>query len=213
MGWHSLVPALAVVPGILAANIEFVTEQLPRAALGRGYAPPPLEIRADGMCSGGGVGFSVVSGAVPPGLRLSRAGYFSGVPARAGIFPFTVRAVDGCAWTARLFSLVVSRPPTLEVTPAEIMLEWPAGSSRPLAAFRISSTWPGLAYQVRVYDGWLKAIPDRGVTATEPAATTPEDAIVLSVAGERIPGERETIVEIAAWQAEPVRLRVRLKAP
>jgi hypothetical protein len=53
------------------------------------------------------VTFSVISGAVPPGLNLGGA-TLSGTPATAGAFTFTVRAMDSTQDTAsRQFSITI----------------------------------------------------------------------------------------------------------
>src|SRR5215471_3275154 len=87
-------------------EIEFVTEELPWAVVDKGYSPPALEVRVSGMCPLGGVNYAVVSGALPPGVQLSRLGYFSGTPLHTGSFPVTIRATNGCSWTGRRFTLV-----------------------------------------------------------------------------------------------------------
>ena len=56
----------AVLPSLSAADIEFVTQELPWAIADKPYSPPPLAIRASGRCPSGGIGFSVVGGEVPP---------------------------------------------------------------------------------------------------------------------------------------------------
>src|SRR5712691_11896013 len=91
-----------------AGDVEFLTTDLPWAAVGRGYSPSPLEVRVAGKCPSGGVGYAVVSGVLPSGLVLSSAGHFSGVPTRKGTSQFIVRAFNGCSWTARPFLLVVA---------------------------------------------------------------------------------------------------------
>jgi hypothetical protein len=56
--------------------------------------------------------FTVSSGALPPGLTLSSDGVLSGTPTAAGIFSFTVQALDntGCPGT-RTFTVVIATPP------------------------------------------------------------------------------------------------------
>src|SRR5580704_18554900 len=90
------------------AGMEFVTPELPRAALGKGYEPAPLEVRVGGACPLGGIGYTVMGGKLPPGLQLSRLGYFSGSPSRAGSYDFVVRAANGCSATMKQFTIVVS---------------------------------------------------------------------------------------------------------
>src|SRR5438128_2072192 len=116
-----------------AGDVEFLTTDLPWAAVGRGYSPPPLEVRVAGKCPSGGVGYSVVSGILPAGVLLSASGHFSGVPLRKATSHFTVRAFNGCSWTARLFSLVVEDPPTIAIAPGVVRLVWRAADPAPSA--------------------------------------------------------------------------------
>src|SRR5260370_41978858 len=83
--------SLMLVPAAPAAEVEFVTTDLPWAAVHRGYAPPPLDARVSGKCPSGGLGYSVVSGALPPGGVPSGLGYFSGGPPRTGTFRLIFR--------------------------------------------------------------------------------------------------------------------------
>ena len=194
-----------------AADLEFVTAELPWAAATRGYAPAPLETRAAGKCPAGGVGYAVVSGALPNGLKLSNSGQFSGIPTRTGTYHFTIRAFNGCTWTAHLFSLVVADVPTLAIAPPEVNLTWRAGATTPPAGvLHVSSTWPGLRYQIHVTGDWLTVQQDHGFMVDRDAAV-PSDTIALHVVpGERKPGQYEATVEISAWQAEPIRASVKL---
>jgi len=172
---------LLVLAPVQAGQIEFVTSQLPWAAAGRGYAPPPLEVRISGTCPLSGLGYAVVSGDLPPGLALSPLGYFSGTARLTGSFDFTVRASNGCSWTAKKFTLVVASPPVLLVQPARLEFRRVSGEKAPEDGppeeqiLRVSSTWPGLSYRVTVaipdsLDAgstemlWLSATPEHGVT-------------------------------------------------
>lgn len=173
--------------------MEFITEDLPWAIVGRAYLPAPFEVRVSGQCPAGGVGFAVVSGILPPGLQLSRLGYFSGTPKQIGQFEFTVKAVNGCSWAGRHFALLVTDAPTLTASPAKVVVacvaaeksasgsgqasgigqDCPVQSDTAAAKIRpgtihVAGNWPSFAYQVRVSGGvWLTAAPDRGMTARE----------------------------------------------
>ena len=78
-------------------EIEFVTMELPWAIVEKGYEAPPLEVRVSGSCPIGGVGYSVTSGALPPGMQLSRLGYLSGAPVHTGDFNVTIIGI-GRLW-------------------------------------------------------------------------------------------------------------------
>jgi hypothetical protein len=193
------------VPVAASGEVELLTEELPWAVVGRAYLPAPLDVRVTGHCPAGGVGFSVVSGVLPPGLKLSRLGYFSGVAAQTGLFEFNVRAVNGCSWAARHFALLVTEPPKLKATPASIHL---------------TATWPMLAYAVNVTfssggNNWLTAVPEHGATSREsvPRRLTevPADEVMLrfNAAGLK-PGVYTAQITISAWQARSVTVAVNL---
>src|SRR5437868_6941240 len=62
---------LSVLAPMRAADIEFVTQEMPWAVLDKAYSPPPLEARTSGACPSGGISYAVISGVLPPGLELS----------------------------------------------------------------------------------------------------------------------------------------------
>lgn len=67
--------------------------------------------------------FTVIAGALPPGLTLSNTGNLTGIPTTPGSFSFTVRATDsvGCPGT-RIYTLIVNPVgcPTITISPATI---------------------------------------------------------------------------------------------
>jgi hypothetical protein len=103
-----------------AADIEFVTQDLPWAIIDRPYSLGPLQVRSSGACPLGGVGYSVVGGVLPPGLEMSKLGYFSGSPVRTGVFPFAIRVSNGCTWVAQRFALTVTGAPIITVEPQRL---------------------------------------------------------------------------------------------
>lgn len=202
-----LVLFVLLVPA--TTEIEFVTAELPWAIAEKGYEAPPLEVRVSGSCPIGGVGYAVVSGALPPGIQLSRLGYFSGTPLHTGEFKFTVRASDGCGWAGKTFTLVVTGAPVMKVTPMRVEF---AGKTPAEQQIRVSSTWPRLAYRITMSDAaWLTAIPEHGATPRQGSAMA-DDIVHLRVdtAGLK-PGHYSASITVSSWQAlEPVRVRVEL---
>src|SRR5580698_9894087 len=157
----------------LSTEIEFVTADLPWAIAEKGYEAPPLEVRVSGSCPIGGVGYAIVSGALPAGMQLSRLGYFSGAPLHTGEFKFTVRASDGCGWAGKQFTLVVTGAPVITVTPLRASFEGKAGENPREQQLRVSATWPRLAYLLTTSNAaWLSAIPEHGTTPRQGAAMT-----------------------------------------
>jgi hypothetical protein len=193
-----LLLAALLVPGLgWAADIEFVTQEIPWAIADKDYSPAPLESRASGACPLSGVGYAVVSGALPAGLRLSRLGYFSGTPKSTGSTDFTVRVSNGCAWAAKRFTLVVTGAPVLTVTPARLVFEQPGGAQ----VLHVSATWPQLAYQASSSAGWLKAAAERGFTPREGSAMA-EDLVHVTIDGSQLkPGRYSATITFSAWQA------------
>lgn len=206
----SVTPVL-FAPGTVGAEIEFLTRELPWAVVHRAYAPEPLAVSMTGRCPGGGVGFSVVSGQLPPGIALSSQGYFSGIPSRVGNYSFVIRAVNGCSWVARRFSLTVADPPTLALEPTKVTLAWRSSdSSPPMAVVRISSSWPHLKYRLRTAGDWLRAMPEHGFAVAQ-GRSLAMDVIVLRVLGAGLDrGRYVATVEVSAWEAEPVQLPIEL---
>jgi hypothetical protein len=190
-------------------EIEFVTTDLPWAITERGYEAPPLEVRVSGSCPIGGVGYAVVSGALAPGMQLSRLGYFSGAPLHSGEFKFTVRASDGCGWAAKMFTLVVTGAPVIKVTPMRVEF---AGKTPGEQQIRVSATWPRLAYRITTSDAaWLTATPEHGATPRQGSAMA-DDIVHLRIDSAGLkPGHYSASITISSWQAlEPVRVEVEL---
>jgi hypothetical protein len=159
--------------------IEFVTAELPWAPIGKDYSPAPLEVRTSGECPLSGLGFAVIAGALPPGIGLSRLGYFSGTASRTGSYDFTIRAANGCSWTSRRFTLLVAEPPALGIKPERVLFQAVVGEGSPPAQLlHVSATWPHLPYEISISGGdWVKALPDQGRSPGPPgvAKKNPSD--------------------------------------
>jgi hypothetical protein len=204
-----LVLLALVVP---TTEIEFLTSELPWAVAEKGYEAPPLEVRVSGSCPIGGVGYAVVSGALPPGVQLSRLGYFSGAPLHTGEFEFTVRASDGCGWTAKQFKLVVTGAPVIMVTPVRFTFECKVGENPQEQEMRVSATWPRLAYRLVISNvAWLTAAPEHGTTPRQGSAMA-NDIVHLHVDTTGLkPGHYIASIKVSSWQAlQPVQVEVEL---
>lgn len=205
----SVLLALFVPP---TTEIEFLTVELPWAVAEKGYEAPPLEVRVSGSCPHGGVGYAVVSGALPPGIQLSRLGYFSGAPLHTGEFPFTVRASDGCGWTAKQFKLVVTGAPVITVTPLRLTFVCKAGETPAEQKILVSATWPRLAYRLTMSNAaWLKATPEHGATPRQGSAMADDIVhVAIDTVGLK-PGHYTASITVSSWQVlEPVRVDVEL---
>jgi hypothetical protein len=179
-----------------AADIEFVTQNLPWAIADKAYAPPPLQVRSSGACGLGGVGYTVVGGVLPPRLALSKLGYFSGTPVRTGDFGFAVRVSNGCSWTAKRFVLTVTGAPVITISPERLVFKG-AGEK----TVRISSTWPRLTYRAISSAGWVKIAPAHGFTPRPSSALTGDDAVISVDPAGLKPGRYDATIEVDAWEA------------
>jgi hypothetical protein len=196
----------------VTTEIEFVTIDLPWSIAERGYEAPPLEVRVSGSCPHGGVGYAVVSGAMPPGIQLSRLGYFSGSPLHTGEFTFTVRASDGCGATAKQFELVVTGAPVITVTPMRISFSCKAGETPREQQIRVSATWPRLAYRLTTSNAaWLTATPDHGASPRQGSAMA-DDIVHVRVDTTGLkPGRHLASITVSSWQVlQPVNVEVEL---
>ncbi|MEQ1883619.1 MAG: hypothetical protein ABL967_01035 [Bryobacteraceae bacterium] len=191
---------LVLSTSVLAADIEFVTQELPWAIVDRPYGAPPLAVRTSGACPLGGVGYAVVAGNLPDGIELSRLGYFSGTPVRTGAFEFAVRVSNGCTWTARHYVLTVTGAPILSVNPVKLSFTWNgAGAPKP-QTLRVSATWPRFSYSVSSNAAWLRGIPEHGFTPRATSAMA-EDFVAVSVdARDLRPGKYVGEFVVSGWE-------------
>jgi hypothetical protein len=194
------------------AGMEFITTELPRAALGKGYESVPLEVRVGGACPLGGIGYAVMGGKLPPGLQLSRLGYFSGTASRAGSYDFVIRAANGCSVAMKQFTIVVSAAPLLIVTPAHLIFVAAEHDGPPEQSLLVSATWPNLPYSITIAGGdWLTALPELGRTPN--IVSSPTSNAVSTVAGDTVrvrvrcsnlnAGHYSATLTLSAWQAAP----------
>ena len=193
-----------------AADIEFVTQELPWAVVDKPYSPPPLETRSSGACPLGGVGYAVVSGVLPPGIQFSRLGVISGTPRRTGSWEIAVRVSNGCTWTARHYVLVVTGAPVLSVTPAVLAVQGKVVEGRGVQPLRVSATWPMLPYTVASSAEWLAATPERGFTPRQGSALDADFVQVRTNPGGLPPGRHTAKLTFSAWQAAPVVVEVQV---
>lgn len=87
---HSL-PGPGMAPVAVTSNYPLVitTLSLPSATVGSSYSGT--------LNASGGIApytWTVISGALPPGLSLSTSGVISGTPTTAGTYNFTVQVID-----------------------------------------------------------------------------------------------------------------------
>lgn len=144
----------------------------------------------------------MISGSLPPGVRLTRAGYLTGVPTKIGSFWFAVRAANGCSKATRWMELKVTGAPILQISTDRVRFIADDGPIRPQTV-RVSASWPSLEYQAFVRTGkeWLKAVPRRGATA-KPGDALDADVVELTVDPKGLKaGFYRGEVVVSAWSA------------
>ncbi|MEO8025307.1 MAG: hypothetical protein ABI823_02480 [Bryobacteraceae bacterium] len=184
------------------ADLEILSRELPWAIVDKPYAPIQIEVLDSGRCPVGGLGFAMISGTLPQGVRLSHAGYLTGTPAKVGSYWFAVRAANGCSKATRFLEFRVTGAPVLHVSPDRVRFVIEDGVLRPQTV-RVTASWPKLAYQVTVRSGseWLKAVPHRGVTPAS-GGSMDADILELSVDPKGLKaGFYRGEVSISAWEA------------
>ncbi|WP_250901836.1 MULTISPECIES: putative Ig domain-containing protein [unclassified Dyella] len=88
-------PTIVITPTTLAAFTGSVAYNQPLTASG----------------GNGGYTFSLLSGALPPGIALSSTGVISGTPTTAGPYSFTVKATDGFGFSgSQAYTVTVNAP-------------------------------------------------------------------------------------------------------
>jgi alpha-tubulin suppressor-like RCC1 family protein len=143
-----------------------------------GMAPAGLPDAAVGaacsqaLSATGGTGpytFSVLDGALPPGLELSAEGVLSGTPTAPGTSAFTVQVVDANDMVAtHQYTLVVNLAPQIIDNPAGLTVD--EGSEAKLTAAADGAPAPTVQWEVSTDDGanWS---PVDGATSNEIAFT------------------------------------------
>jgi hypothetical protein len=164
---------------LLLAEARREEQPLPVAAKGVAYRTS-LDIRADVRCPMADATLSLVSGKLPPGLRLAMDG-LDGTPLETGRFRFTVRIANGCSSRTRTLALEVNGKPILETSPDQITFTAKVSGRNPAPrAVLVSSTWPDLPYRVEKQNAnWLQVNLASGRTPPANSALT-ADTVTLT---------------------------------
>jgi hypothetical protein len=204
---------LLSIPGILIlgtgllfaarADLEILTADLPPAIVGRPYNPEPLIVGGGGACPMNNPSFRILWGDLPAGVRLSAAGYFSGVPRRTGTYPLLIQAASDCARVRREFTLTVGAAPILFLTPAELTIRYRAGGPPPASGtLLVTSSWGDLAYAVDASGAdWLSLRPLNGRTPVPGSALTGDPVQVAADPNKLKPGTYRAFVRASAWES------------
>ena len=98
-------------------GLEIENESLEGATIGQAYSETLTASRIVSLNGPGSPAhptWSVVSGALPPGLTLSPQGVLAGTPTAEGSYRFAVKAVDGSPTAMEEFTLNVRQPVTVK---------------------------------------------------------------------------------------------------
>lgn len=92
--------------------------------------------------------FSVIAGALPPGLSLSSAGDLAGTPVAGGSYGFTIQVRDSAgAVSSRIFNQLVTGPSSVTVSPAQVSIY--GGSTQQFAASEAGSPTNNAVWSVQ----------------------------------------------------------------
>ncbi|MBM3814383.1 MAG: hypothetical protein FJW20_22395 [Acidimicrobiia bacterium] len=194
---------LSLLALVLPAASAVLPAHLPPATLGKNYSAGPLTINGGGACTQNFVAFEIAAGHLPPGVSLSRAGYFSGAPAESGAFSFLLRASNNCSATLQPYHLRVEGAPMLIVTPSQLEVEYlPGGPAPQPLHIRVASTHAGLPYRVQAPTWpWLSLRQRSGVTPSPDSAFDSDRVEVHLDAASLWPGHYEIPIRFSAWRS------------
>jgi hypothetical protein len=160
--------------------------QLPDAVINQAYAQTIVAARGTAPTT-----FSLVGGALAPGLALSSTGVLSGTPTNAGAFSFAVRAVDNTSLAAtQQFSVQVFAP----VPPPPGLVSWwraetnaldSSGTNNGVLRNGVAFT-AGKIGQAFSLDGSSQSIDVADAPALRPASVTLETWALFTASGTRI---------------------------
>ncbi|MGG6461877.1 putative Ig domain-containing protein [Solilutibacter silvestris] len=112
---NSFTGSQAYTLAINAPTITLTPATVPGATVGVAYSQT---ITASG--GNGGYTYSLISGALPPGVALSSAGVLSGTSTTPGNYSFTVKATDGFGFSGSQAYTVAVIAPTIALSPATL---------------------------------------------------------------------------------------------
>ncbi|MBX7220304.1 MAG: filamentous hemagglutinin N-terminal domain-containing protein [Blastocatellia bacterium] len=118
-----------VTPGLVCPTISITPATLPGGIVGTTYSQTLTGTPAASY------GFSLLSGNLPPGIALEPNGNLTGTPTQAGVFNFTIRALNDtttCSGAQALTLTVLARP-NLTAGPVANRQQGSSGTIAPIA--------------------------------------------------------------------------------
>ncbi len=173
--------------------------RLPDAMAGKVYAGGPLVVQGGGQCPRNELSVRLVGGALPPGMYLSAAGEFGGLPMEAGRYEFVVRVENACGWSDQSMTLEVIGAPIMLANPAALEFRVIAGQAVAPAVIQVSSNRPGQPYTVDSSAPWVRARPRAGRTPSNGSALSADLVDVEIDTASLPPGQHRASVAIGGW--------------
>jgi len=194
---------LAVVGGNWCAQVSgqvTLRDRLPVAVVGRPYSATALLSNGGGVCNSNAGRFSVVEGALPAGMRLSSAGYVSGVAAVAGSFPVTIRLSNSCGDIDRKVIMEAANPAVLQVPGTVVVGDDPV-------VVAVGTSRAGVPYTVELPD-------ESGIVIRQRHGVAPDELEISAVADPKRVFDQPVEMWISSWQAEkPMRVSIAVRRP
>ena len=139
--------------------VQILTNSLPDGSAGTAYLQT--------LTAAGGqlpYSWSVVAGALPPGLTLSTAGSLQGTPTQGGGFSFSLQVADAIGnSTAKGFTVSIGST-GLVLSPSALTFNYVIGSVQPVAQQVNVSSSLGTGFTATANSSWLSLSPANGTT-------------------------------------------------
>ena len=194
-----------------AAPVFHVNQpRLPDAMAGKVYAGGPLVVQGGGQCPRNELSVRLVGGGLPPGMYLSAAGEFGGLPMEAGRYEFVVRVENACGWSDQSMTLDVIGAPIMLANPAALEFRVIAGQSVAPAVVQVSSNRQGQPYTVDSSESWVRARPRAGRTPANGSALSADLVDVEIDTASLPPGQHRASLAVGGWRMSPVSVPVRV---
>ena len=187
---------------LLAFQMLILPTELPVGIVNKPYDAPQLRLTGGSRCLRADSSMKIVSGKLPPGMRLSTAGVFEGTPAVEGIYPIRVSASNGCGSQLAEMRLEVQGAPILDASVGLVVWKYKKGGVDPPAKeLLVAGNWPGLAYRVDGAPAWLEVLVRQGRLPLKSAAFEADLVTLIPKPLALAPGKYKASLIISAWGA------------
>ncbi len=139
--------------------------------------------------------FQISSGALPPGLALSTAGFISGTPTTMGVFSFGVVAHCSNCWDIRQYTINVSCP-TITMSPASV----PSGTVGTAYTQTLAATGGASPYSFSISAGTLPTglvLTSAGVLSGTPTVPSSSNFSVRATDANGCASTQDYVIDVA----------------